>query len=104
MFKAKMYNIKRVNDMYTNCENCGLRFEIEPGFFFGAMFVSYAFSVGVFLMNFVVLTVFFNSPDIWVYIVSVLITSLLLYPVIFRYSRIIFLYLFGGVKFDRSKS
>jgi uncharacterized protein (DUF983 family) len=27
--------------MHENCSNCGTKFEKEPGFFFGAMFVSY---------------------------------------------------------------
>ncbi len=90
--------------MYETCENCGLRYEVEPGFYMGSMYVSYAFSVAIFIINFAVLTIFFDSPAIWVYVVSVLISSLLLYPIVFRYSRIILLHVFGGVKFDRSKS
>ena len=28
--------------MHKNCPNCSFKFEKEPGFFFGAMFINYA--------------------------------------------------------------
>ena len=33
--------------MHQDCPHCGFHFEIEPGFFWGAMYISYAFSVAV---------------------------------------------------------
>ncbi|MGB3467958.1 MAG: DUF983 domain-containing protein [Cyclobacteriaceae bacterium] len=100
MFTHGTFVLGKMTSMPHQCSVCGLQFEVEPGFYFGAMFVSYAFSVAVLLANMVVLYYLFEDPEIWVYITSVSITSLLLYPLIFRYSRIIFLYLFGGVKYD----
>lgn len=102
MFTHGVFNLGKMTSMPHQCPVCGLQFEVEPGFYFGAMFVSYAFSVAVLLANMIVLYYLFNDPDIWVYIISVTISSLLLYPLIFRYSRIIFLHLFGGVKYDAS--
>ena len=103
MFKSHVFNVSRLTDMHETCDVCGLQYEREPGFFYGAMYVSYAFSVGILLTNVFVLYNFFNDPDIWIYITSVTVTSLLLYPVVFRFSRIIFLHVFGGVKFEGEK-
>jgi uncharacterized protein (DUF983 family) len=35
--------------MKHSCEVCGQRFEPEPGFYYGAMFISYIFSAWVFV-------------------------------------------------------
>jgi hypothetical protein len=73
--------------------------EPEPGFYYGAMFVSYAFNVMLLVGIGMVLYVLFNPPD-WVYIASISLGAVLFTPVFFRYSRILFLYAFGGIKFD----
>ena len=103
MFKAGVLEVHKLNQTHEKCSHCGLLYEMEPGFWFGAMYVSYAFSVGILLANVFVLYNLFDDPETWVYITSVLVSSLLLYPFNFRYSRIIFLYVFGGVKFDGDK-
>lgn len=79
--------------MHKNCPNCNLRYEKEPGNFYGAMYVSYAFSTGLFLVTYFILYVFFDDPSINVYLITMLTAALLFFPINFRYSRIIFLYL-----------
>ncbi len=79
--------------MHKNCSNCNLRYEKQPGNFYGAMYVSYAFSTGLFLVTSFVLYHFFNDPPISVYLVTILAVSLILFPINFRYSRVIFLYI-----------
>jgi hypothetical protein len=32
---------------HNNCLNCDLKFEIEPGFFYGAMYISYGLGIGI---------------------------------------------------------
>jgi uncharacterized protein (DUF983 family) len=39
------YNIKRVHEMPESCSECGQSFEPEPGFYTGAMYVNYGFTV-----------------------------------------------------------
>ena len=41
-FVAHPYNLKRVGDLHERCSECNGRFTIEPGFYYGAMYVSYA--------------------------------------------------------------
>jgi uncharacterized protein (DUF983 family) len=80
------------------CSVCGLHFEPEPGFFTGAMYVSYAFSVALLITVFVGLTVL-GDPPLWVYITTVGVLSVLTIPISYRYSRVIYLYLFGVAKY-----
>lgn len=79
--------------MHTNCPKCNLRYEKEPGNFYGAMYVSYAFSTGIFLVVAFILYFFFNDPSINVYLITILVVAALLFPWNYRYSRVIFLYI-----------
>lgn len=79
------------------CEKCEANFEPEPGFYFGALYVSYAFTVTIFIA--ISLGLYYTiNPAEWVYIASIIISSILFIPVSFRYSRILFLYWFGGLQ------
>lgn len=86
------------------CPHCGLLYEREPGFFFGAMYVSYALTMAVLLGTAFILYNFFGDPEVWVYITSVIIAVFILLPVIFRYSRTLYLHAFGGVRYDSKYS
>ncbi|MDH5474228.1 MAG: DUF983 domain-containing protein [Cyclobacteriaceae bacterium] len=103
MFVFPLSKINKFTQMHEICETCGLRFEVEPGFFFGAMYFSYAVNVAVLIITGVIMWLF-NIRDLVIFIVTVLSIVILLLPLIFRYSRVLFLHLFGGVKYDDSWS
>ena len=90
--------------MNKACDVCGLEFEIEPGFFWGAMYVSYAISVATAITSAVVLYVLFNDPEAWVYITTIITLIVLMSPLSYRYSRVLMIYFFSPIKFDRSKA
>lgn len=101
VYKHPVYST-RFHETNRICSHCGLMFEREPGFFFGAMYISYAFTIAILLgTSFVLYFGFSNAPS-WVYLVSVPLVCILLLPLTFRYSRILYLYAFGGVSYDRS--
>ena len=102
MFVSKPFQ-KKFLEMKKRCPHCDLQFEREPGCFYGAMYVSYALSVALFLAVGTVVYVLGKDPDLWVYIVTVVIASLATYPINFRLSRSIFLHLFAGMQFDPKK-
>jgi sensor histidine kinase YesM len=104
MFERATYNLKHFSKMYNTCPQCNYRFEREPGFFFGAMYVSYALSVGLFLSSVFLLYYFAGDPTLTTYITTICVLSLVLYPVIFRYSRVIFVHLFSGVRYIPSRT
>ncbi|MEQ8471020.1 MAG: DUF983 domain-containing protein [Marinoscillum sp.] len=100
MFASSTYDIKKLGTMNKNCPHCGHQFEMEPGYFYGAMYVSYALSVGIFLATTLILFLLFDDPSLTTYIVSITLVALLLYPINLRYSRILFAHFFGGVNYD----
>lgn len=102
MFRYPLHKISRFTEMNKNCPQCGLQFEVEPGFFFGAMYVSYAITVGLFIVIGVILFQLFEYPSIWLFATILPSTIIILLPLIFRYSRVLFLHLFGGVEYDDS--
>lgn len=85
--------------MYSHCPVCNVRFEKEPGFFFGAMYVSYAFSVAIFIAVGLALSLI-GEFSLAVYLIAIIVVVIMLLPFLFRYSRILFLHFFGGIDFD----
>jgi len=74
----------------------------EPGFYFGAMFVSYALTVALFV--FVGLTLYFLfSPSDTVYIISITVATILFTPFPFAIPGV-FLYCLGGITINRKGS
>jgi uncharacterized protein (DUF983 family) len=96
IFTYPLRQITRFGAMNSTCAHCGASFNPEPGFYFGALYVSYAFNVTFFIAVWLVLYLFFDPPT-WVYIISLIACSILFLPISFRYSRILFLYWFGGL-------
>jgi uncharacterized protein (DUF983 family) len=98
IFKYPGLNLSKFSQMNQECPVCGVSFEPEPGFYFGAMFVSYALNVVLFVV--VGLTLYFLlHPSDVVYVVVIGLAALLLTPSFFRLSRILFLHWFGGYRY-----
>ncbi len=102
MFVYPWWQVPKFSKFYQNCPTCQLRFDREPGFFHGAMYISYALIVAMVTNASLILYILFNNPPFEVYIYTIVLLNILLFPLLFRYSRVIYLYLFGGVKFDSS--
>jgi len=92
MFKYGALSTK-FSIMNRTCAVCGLDFNPEPAYYFGAMYFSYAVQVGIFVAVFLVLK-FTISPGLWTYVGWTLIVSLLFLPLNFRWSRLAWINLF----------
>lgn len=99
MFTYPVTNLGRFMTLNKTCPHCGVRLEPEPGFYQGAMYVGYAFTIVLILIVSAVLYMLGN-PSEWVYIGTIIGMSVLVAPLNFRYSRIVYLYSFGGMKHD----
>jgi hypothetical protein len=87
-------------EMHERCSHCGFQYEIEPGFFWASMYVSYALVVGLFLGALLLFVLFW--PNLWLFIGGTLLFLALTLPMIVRYSRILLLQIFGLVKYEKS--
>ncbi|SHI54647.1 Uncharacterized conserved protein, DUF983 family [Hymenobacter daecheongensis DSM 21074] len=90
----------RFAEMHAHCPICDLALEPEPGFYWGAMFVSYGFSVASFFVGGAAAYYLFNDPPTWVYVLIVTLLVLITTPLVLRYSRAIMLHLFGGIHYN----
>lgn len=88
------YDLKNFSKNYERCSVCDHKFEMETGFFYGAMYVSYALAVAISVSIFVAIAVLFPSSAYYVYIIAILIGLVGLMPVTFRLSRLIWMNLF----------
>jgi uncharacterized protein (DUF983 family) len=100
IFKAPAYSTK-FTETHTNCSHCKIHYEPEPGFFWGAMFVSYMFSVAMFIVLGFSTYYIFNNPPILTYGVVIVIGTFVSIPLNFRYARVVFLYLFSGIRYQK---
>lgn len=54
LFKTPTFSFQEPFDMHDRCPTCDLNYMPEPGFYYGAMFISYIF-MGFFCISFVAL-------------------------------------------------
>ncbi|MBU6159200.1 MAG: DUF983 domain-containing protein [Bacteroidetes bacterium] len=98
------YNFKHTFSMHEACSVCAQKFNMEPGFWYGTGYVSYAltvaFSVATFVAWWVLLgiSIYDNSLFWWLGINAALL--LLIQPWLMRLSRTIYLYFF--VRYEKN--
>jgi len=103
MFAGPMYSFGS-QKMNEKCPHCGLTFEKEPGYFYVAMFVSYAFNIAEMVSMAVAIYVLSGSHNPWIYVGALLGISVILSPFNFRYSRVVLLYwLTPGLHYDPNR-
>ena len=90
------YDFKKFDKMYDNCSYCGHKYEIETGFFYGAMYVSYAITVAIAVAIFVGTYVLFPQAEYYHYIINIILGMFLLMPITFRHSRMVWMNLFSS--------
>ena len=84
--------------MHSACPHCKQSFEPEPGFYFGAMFVSYGINTALFITSWVALLFIYPDYSLGLLLGILVAVVLLSLPFSFRLSRSIWLALF--VRFD----
>lgn len=90
--RSNLFSFKGVFGMHKNCSNCGLKYEKEIGFFYGAMYVSYMLNIALFVTATVAYYMFFEEQYDWRYYIGVyLLITFTLVRWIYRMSRSIWL-------------
>jgi uncharacterized protein (DUF983 family) len=79
--------------MNENCSHCNLKYQIEPSFFYGAMYVSYALNVAMGVAIFIITFLFLNQ-SVMVSFIAIIASIILLQPFILRWSRNIYINMF----------
>ena len=94
-------HLGKVLKMNENCSHCGLKYQIEPSFFYGAMYVSYGLNVAVGVAAFIISHVFIGLDLVnsFMAIVGTLVVTL---PLVLRWARNIYINMF--ISYDPNAS
>lgn len=107
VFVGRTYSLKP-QKMIEYCSHCNLRYEREPGYFYVAMYVSYALSIAEIVTVCTasyILGLDMDHKNLYAYMGIVILTSVLLAPFNYRYSRMILLYwLSPGLGYEQWRS
>ena len=84
-------NNKQAN---SECNKCLLKYEIEPGFWFGAMYVSYAIAVAFLLIFGLILYSLFENIDMITLVITLSFLVIIFSPINHFFSRLIWINIF----------
>ncbi len=96
---ANPFNIMKIYAMHEKCSHCKLAYQIEPSFFFGAMFVSYGLGVLIGIITFL-LSFFVFHANLKTSFIAIIVALILCNTLIMRLSRNIWINIF--VHFDKN--
>jgi uncharacterized protein (DUF983 family) len=94
MFPAGTLYSRKFADMYPQCPCCGQSFEPEPGYYYGAMYVSFGISTGIFLTVIFGLSFLVEELTLGMVMATIGVIVIGLLPVMFRLSRAIWIHIF----------
>lgn len=99
----KMYNLKLFDKMHAKCASCGHKFEIEQGYWIGAMYVSYALTVFFSVLTFLITYLIYPNASSALYIGLISSVVVLLAPFTYRLSRLIWMNMFSKYNPNKAK-
>jgi uncharacterized protein (DUF983 family) len=103
-YKSKNpYDLKSMSDAYDICPVCKRRLLIEPGFYYGAMYVSYGLGVAHIVSFLVAQWVLGFEMEFWNFIILVGSFLVLLTPLYYAFSKIIWANLFMNYKQEQNE-
>lgn len=79
--------------MNQQCPTCHYKFEREPGYFFGAMYVSYGLAVAEMIASLIIFWHLFNLSPLMVFCIITILTFLLA-GINFKLSRSVWIHMF----------
>lgn len=97
-FKSTAYNLKKIGELHDKCQECNHRYSKEPGFYFGAMYVSYAFGIAIFVSIYLANIILNINASILNVFLMVALFILLGTPYLFHLSKITWANIFTHFK------
>ncbi|MGB3775127.1 MAG: DUF983 domain-containing protein [Leeuwenhoekiella sp.] len=96
------YNLSETLKMHERCSHCNKKFKIEPSFFYGAMYVSYGVGIAFAVAAFVIAH-FFLGGGLMTSFYAIIGTLVILFPIIMRISRNIWINIFMNYNPEKAK-
>jgi uncharacterized protein (DUF983 family) len=91
-------HLSKLLKMNEKCSHCDLKYQIEPSFFYGAMYVSYGLNVALGVVAFVISYLIFHT-SLKMSFILIVVSNVLLFPFVLRWARNIYINIF--VSYDK---
>jgi len=102
-FESHLYDLKKLGHVLEECSICKASYVPEPGFYFGAMYVSYGLGVALFVSIWASANWFFEEVSVGLQITLVIGSIFLFGPFIYALSKIIWANMFIHYKQNDAK-
>jgi uncharacterized protein (DUF983 family) len=93
------FNLGNIYKMHEKCSHCDLKYNIEPSFFYGAMYVSYGLGCALSIATFIISFVIFGS-SVMTSFIAIVIVLIVCMPLTMRLARNIWINMF--ISFDKN--
>lgn len=93
-YESHPYNLKKIGEVKKECNNCNLKYDMEPIFFQGSYYVSYGLGVALFVAIFVLKMLILPDLAYLSTLILMVVVLLILAPLLFALSKIIWINLF----------
>ena len=97
-YKGHPYSYYGMGRVKENCPKCDLKYNIEPSFYHGSYYVTYALGVALFITVWVLQLLFFPDVGPGTLLISILVSLLVFSPILYALSKIVWINLF--VKYE----
>ena len=94
-YESHPYNLKKIGEVKKECNNCNLKYDMEPGFFQGSYYVSYGLGVALFVAIFILKMLILPDLAYLSTLILMVVVLLVLAPLLFALSKIIWINLFA---------
>ena len=84
-----VYDLKKAGNLKKNCSHCGLKYSKEPGFYYGAMYVTYALGVAIMVAVWIAFEVLYPDYTIGAIVAVISAVVILGAPYLYALSKII---------------
>jgi len=104
LFQYPWWHVNKILAMNDSCPVCGQSYLQEPGFYYAAMYMSYAVNVALAVTCWVLFGFLFKPDSLEAFfqfvLIPVIVLVLVLLPFILRFSRTAVLYWLGNINYD----
>lgn len=101
-FEGRIYQLSKMGKVKKSCSKCDLKYEMETGFFYGAMYVSYALGVALGVSVWVLQLLFVPDASPIALFLAIVLSVILFYPLVYALSKIIWINFF--VNYENSNN
>lgn len=93
------YDLRNTLKINDHCSKCNTKYRLEPSFFYGAMYISYAVGIAFAVAAYVITNLIFQA-NLKITFIAIVVTLIVFMPIIMRWSRNIWINLF--IHYDKS--